>query len=162
MPDNTLIQVKRSDNIGRNVIDNFFAAVQRNDQKLFDKNIAENKPVGYIIAFSFGRGAVEEVARLHNKENIIIELVRVDKIVPIAKKPTISVEISDLSTVETLHATSLQPPVNAESPENTEGLRVKPAMTAQSKGSSKEHSKGIILHLVINLVSISTYLSYNQ
>ncbi|MDR3272157.1 MAG: hypothetical protein LBT29_01540, partial [Flavobacteriaceae bacterium] len=66
-----------------------------------------------------------------------------DKIVPIAKKPTISVEINDLTTVETLHATSLQPLVNAESPNNTEGLRVKPAMTAQSKGSSKEHSKGI-------------------
>ena len=53
--------------------------------------------LGYYIAFSFGRGAVEEVARLKLKENIIIELVTVDKIVPIAKKPTIKVEIRELS-----------------------------------------------------------------
>ncbi|MDR1838269.1 MAG: site-specific DNA-methyltransferase, partial [Treponema sp.] len=52
--DNTPIQVKRSDNIGRNVIDNFLSAVQRYDKNLFDKNIKDNKPVGYIIAFSFG------------------------------------------------------------------------------------------------------------
>jgi len=97
MPDNTPIQVKRSDNIGRNVIDNFFAAVQRSDKKLFDKNVAERKPVGYIIAFSFGKGAVEEVARLKLKEDIIIELVTVEKIVPIAKKPAITVIINELS-----------------------------------------------------------------
>ena len=97
MSDNTPIQVKRSDNIGRNVIDNFFAAVQRSDKKLFDKNVENRKPVGYIIAFSFGKGAVEEVARLKLKENIIIELVTVDKIVPIAKKPTLTVEINELS-----------------------------------------------------------------
>ena len=97
MPDNTPIQVKRSDNVGRNVIDNFFAAVQRSDKKLFDKNVASRNPAGYIIAFSFGKGAVEEVARLKLKENIIIELVTVDKIVPIAKKPAITVEINELA-----------------------------------------------------------------
>jgi site-specific DNA-methyltransferase (adenine-specific) len=97
MQDNTPVQVKRSDNIGRNVIDNFKSAVERFDKKLFDKNVANHKPVGYIIAFSFGKGAVEEVARLKLKENIIIELVPVDKIVPIAKKPVISVEINELS-----------------------------------------------------------------
>ena len=41
MPDNTPIQVKRSDNIGRNVIDNFLSAVQRSDKKLFEKNRVE-------------------------------------------------------------------------------------------------------------------------
>jgi len=98
--DNTPIQVKRSDNIGRNVIDNFFAAVQRSDKKLFDKNVENRKPVGYIIAFSFGKGAVEEVARLKLKEDIIIELVTVEKIVPIAKKPTITVDINELARDE--------------------------------------------------------------
>jgi hypothetical protein len=78
-------------------IDNFFAAVQRSDKRLFDKNIVNNKPVGYIIAFSFGKGAVEEVARLRLRENIIIELVTVDKIVPIAKKPTLTIEINELN-----------------------------------------------------------------
>jgi DNA modification methylase len=100
MPDNTPIQVKRSDGIGRNVIDNFLSAVKRADKKLYDKNIEDKKPIGYIIAFSFGRGAVEEVARLKLKENIIIELVTVDKIVPIAKKPTITVAINELSRDE--------------------------------------------------------------
>jgi len=97
MPDYTPIQVKRSENIGRNVIDNFFAAVQRSDKKLFDKNVSEQKPVGYVIAFSFGKGAVQEVARLQNEENIIIRLVKVEDIVPIAKKPSITVEIRELS-----------------------------------------------------------------
>ena len=92
------IQVKRSDNVGRNVIDNFFAAVQRSDKKLYEKNIKDKKPIGYIIAFSFGRGAVAEAARLSVKENIIINLVTVDRIVPIASGPTeIAVKMRDLS-----------------------------------------------------------------
>jgi hypothetical protein len=94
--ENTPIQVKRSDNIGRNVIDNFLSAIQRFDSKLFDKNIAEQKPVGHIIAFSFGRGAVEEVARLKNQKDIIIKLEKVEDIIPIAKKPTIKVEIIEI------------------------------------------------------------------
>lgn len=95
--DNTPIQVKRSDNIGRNVIDNFLSAVQRSDKKLFEKNKTDMKPVGFIIAFSFGRGAVEEVARLKNKENVIIKLVTVEEIVPIAKKPTVTVVLNELA-----------------------------------------------------------------
>ena len=90
------IQVKRSDNIGRNVVDNFLSAVQRFDKKLFDINVTEQKPIGFIIAFSFGRGAVEEVARLKNKENTIINLVTVESIIPIAKKPTLTIAINDL------------------------------------------------------------------
>src|SRR4028119_507929 len=35
------IQVKRSDNIGRNVVDNFYSAIQRFDKTLFDKNKQE-------------------------------------------------------------------------------------------------------------------------
>jgi site-specific DNA-methyltransferase (adenine-specific) len=97
MPDNTPIQVKRSDAIGRNVIDNFFAATQRSDKKLYEKNKKEKKPVGYIIAFSFSKGAIEEVARLKNRENVIIELVPVDKIVPIAAKPTVTIKMRELS-----------------------------------------------------------------
>jgi hypothetical protein len=93
--ENVPIQVKRSDDIGRNVIDNFFSAIQRYDKKLFDKNKLENQPVGYIIAFSFGKGAIQEVARLKNTENVIIKLMRVDEIVPIAKKPSLKVEVKD-------------------------------------------------------------------
>ncbi|MDR1492083.1 MAG: site-specific DNA-methyltransferase [Planctomycetaceae bacterium] len=96
MPDNTPIQVKRSDNVGRNVIDNFLSAIQRSDKKLFTKHVKESKPAGYVIAFSFGKGAVQEVARLKNQENIVIKLVTVEEIVPIAKKPAIHVEVNEL------------------------------------------------------------------
>ena len=82
MGDNTPIQVKRSDNIGRNVIDNFKSAVERYDKNLYAKNQKVKNPIGYIIAFSFGKGAIEEVSRLNNEDNIIIKLVRVDEIIP--------------------------------------------------------------------------------
>ena len=90
------IQVKRSDNIGRNVIDNFKAACERFDKTLFAQRKAAGQPVGVLIAFSFGKGAVQEVARLKNEENAHIALVAVEEIVPIAKKPTLTVEFRDL------------------------------------------------------------------
>jgi DNA modification methylase len=92
----TPIQVKRSDNIGRNVIDNFQSALMRYDKALYEKNKSAGDPVGFIIAFSFGKGAIQEVARLKNEENIIIKLVTVEEIVPIAKKPKLNVTINDL------------------------------------------------------------------
>ncbi|MEN9847684.1 MAG: hypothetical protein RL368_424 [Pseudomonadota bacterium] len=90
------IQVKRSDNIGRNVIDNFFSAIQRFDRNLFIKNKEEKKPVGVLIAFSFGKGAHQEVARLKNEANLIIQLLEVKDIIPIAKKPVLMLEFKDL------------------------------------------------------------------
>ncbi|OQY28176.1 MAG: hypothetical protein B6244_07945 [Candidatus Cloacimonetes bacterium 4572_55] len=94
--ENIPIQVKRSDSIGRNVIDNFKSAIERFDKTLYNKNIADKKTIGFIIAFSFGRGAIAEVARLKNKENIIIELIPVSKVVPIALKPKLTVIFNDL------------------------------------------------------------------
>ena len=95
--DGTPIQVKRSDNVPRDVIDKFATAAKRHDPNLFQNNIKNNKPAGYIIAFSFGKGTIEEVARLKNQENVTIELVRVDEIVPIASKPTVTITIQELS-----------------------------------------------------------------
>lgn len=60
------IQVKRSDRVGRNVVDNFETAVERYGA---DK--------GYVVAFSFTRGAVEEVARVKAAKGLDIELVTV-------------------------------------------------------------------------------------
>jgi DNA modification methylase len=96
MGDNTPVQVKRSDNVGRNVIDNFKSAVERYDKSLFVKNQKAGTPVGFIIAFSFSKGAVEEAARLKNKDGIIVKLVKVEDIVPIAVKPVIGVHINEL------------------------------------------------------------------
>ncbi len=92
------IQVKRSDDIGRNVIDNFKAACERFDKALYEKNRQAGAAVGCIIAFSFGKGAVQEVARLRNEENIMIKLVRVDEIVPVSQKPTIALDYKDMGT----------------------------------------------------------------
>ena len=94
--DNTPIQVKRSDNVGRNVVDNFHSAVMRYDKILYEKNKQTEKPIGYIIAFSFSKGSVQEVARLQNTESVIIKLVTVESIVPIAKKPSINLQFNDL------------------------------------------------------------------
>jgi DNA modification methylase len=47
------VQVKQSEKVGRNVVDNFETAIKR-----------AHHCRGYIIAFSFGRGAREEVARV--------------------------------------------------------------------------------------------------
>ncbi len=44
------IQVKQSEGIGRKVVDNFETAVKRG-----------GKTVGYIVAFSFGKGAYEKL-----------------------------------------------------------------------------------------------------
>ncbi len=60
------IQVKQSKSVGRNVVDNFETAVERN-----------GKSKGYIVAFSFTRGAYEEAARAKNAKGIEIELVTV-------------------------------------------------------------------------------------
>lgn len=100
--ENQPIQVKRSDNIGRNVIDNFKSACERYDKTVYDKNKAENRAVGIIIAFSFGKGAIQEVARLKNEENVVIKLVTVEEIVPIAKKPVLQINIQDVGTVKDL------------------------------------------------------------
>ncbi len=42
--ENIPIQVKRSDNIGRNVIDNFHSALMRYDKNLYEKKKKENFP----------------------------------------------------------------------------------------------------------------------
>ena len=101
--DGTPIQVKRSDNVPRDVIDKFPTAIQRYDKSLFLKNQKAKKPVGYILAFSFNKGAIEEVARLKNEDNIIVRLVKVEDIVPIAVKPVIGIHINELERDEKGH-----------------------------------------------------------
>jgi adenine specific DNA methylase Mod len=68
--DGTPIQVKHSEHVGRNVIDNFETAIKR-----------ENKKKGIVVALSFGKGSFEEVARIKNQEGIEIELKTVEDLV---------------------------------------------------------------------------------
>jgi DNA modification methylase len=97
MADGTPIQVKRSDGVGRNVVDNFLSAVKRADKKLYDKNKKEKKPIGCMIAFSFNSGAREEAARLKIKESIILDLKEVKEVVPLAEGPAIKIKWRVLS-----------------------------------------------------------------
>ena len=62
------IQVKQSEHVGRNVVDNFETAMQRVKQDM-----------GYIIAFSFGKGAYEEVAEAKQR-GLHMELLIADKL----------------------------------------------------------------------------------
>ena len=64
------IQVKQSEDVGRNVVDNFETAMRRLKKKK-----------GYIVAFSFGKGAREEVARVKNQEDVNIILRTVQELI---------------------------------------------------------------------------------
>jgi DNA modification methylase len=63
------LQVKQSESVGRNVVDNFETAIKR-----------MKKSRGVIVAFSFGKGAYEEVARVKNADGVEIELKTVEDI----------------------------------------------------------------------------------
>jgi len=60
------VQVKQSDDVGRNVVDNFETALRRRGAKK-----------GVIVAFGFGKGAYEEIARAKLHDKLEIELVKV-------------------------------------------------------------------------------------
>lgn len=62
------IQIKQSENVGREVIDKFESAIQRVEKKK-----------GFIIAFSFTKGSYEEVARIREK-GLFIHLIEVKEI----------------------------------------------------------------------------------
>lgn len=69
------IQVKQSEHVGRNVIDNFETAMRR-----------AKFTTGYVIAFSFTKGAVEEVARAR-EDGLDIKLIRVKEILLQVRRP---------------------------------------------------------------------------
>jgi hypothetical protein len=72
------IQVKQSEHIGRNVVDNFETALDR-----------VGKTTGYIIGFSFTKGAIEEVARAKAKNGIDIHLVKISSLVGKEDEPDV-------------------------------------------------------------------------
>lgn len=63
------IQVKQSEKVGRNVVDNFEAALKR-----------AGYTRGFLVAFSFTSTAYEEVARLKNTGEMEIELITVEEL----------------------------------------------------------------------------------
>lgn len=73
------IQVKQSDRVGRNVVDNFETAMRRNESD-----------TGYIVAFSFTKGAVEEAARARRDEGLTIRLLKVKEVLLGVRRPGVS------------------------------------------------------------------------
>jgi DNA modification methylase len=69
------IQVKQSESVGRNVVDNFETAIRR-----------AGSDTGYIVAFSFTRGAFEEVARARS-EGLTIRLVKIAEVLLGVRRP---------------------------------------------------------------------------
>ena len=70
------IQVKQSSGVGRNVIDNFETAVGR-----------AGKDKGYVIAFSFTKGAYEEAARAKAENGLDISLITVSDLIEVEEVP---------------------------------------------------------------------------
>jgi len=60
------IQVKQSERVGRNVIDNFETAIER-----------AKKSKGYVVAFSFTKGAYEEAARAKAQKKVDIRMIKI-------------------------------------------------------------------------------------
>jgi hypothetical protein len=99
------VQVKQSEGIGRNVVDNFETAIGR-----------DRRQKGYIVALSFGRGAREEVARAKAHEGLDIELVEVQDLLdgthPLAQNestifgaelaPVVPRDVATLPTIDEL------------------------------------------------------------
>jgi hypothetical protein len=112
--DSAPVQVKQQEAVGVDVIDKFLSAAQRFDETLFAKNRADKKPVGYIIAFSFGKGTINEAGRLNNETGTIIKLVRVEDIVPIVRRPKITLAVNDL-TPDRRHPRTIECVASAES-----------------------------------------------
>ncbi len=63
------VQIKQSERVGRNVVDNFETAIRR-----------EGKKKGEIYAFSFTKSAYEEAARVKRKEELEIKLITIQEL----------------------------------------------------------------------------------
>jgi len=88
--DGVPIQVKRwKSKVGRVEVQKFMGACSSN--RLYNDRIKSGLPVGYFIAFDYAKEAVAELARLERDNEIIIEKVQVNEIVPVAKRPVVSI-----------------------------------------------------------------------
>jgi DNA modification methylase len=105
----TVISIKRSEGIGRNVVDNLMTATRRHlrDQKS-SMNAKENYTIkihkgeidlaeydAVLVAFSFGKGTYSEVVDMKVKDDFKILLLTVEDILPVSKPPKVEVESLD-------------------------------------------------------------------
>ncbi len=65
----------------------------KGEVRSFDDRVKKGEVAGKILAFSFGKGAIQEAARLRNEDKILLDLVRVEDIISIAKKPNVKLVV---------------------------------------------------------------------
>jgi DNA modification methylase len=93
----TPIQVKKwKKPVGRATLDEFLTAIQRDNKYLFEKNKKEGQVCGFIIGFDFSRDTVNEVAKLKNNEDVIIELKYIRDIIPYENPPKVTLTAEEL------------------------------------------------------------------
>lgn len=81
------IQVKQAERVGRNVVDNFETAIERN-----------SSTKGIVVAFSFTRGAHEEAARVKASKGLEIELTTVQELLSTDGANLVTPQLSMLAT----------------------------------------------------------------
>jgi DNA modification methylase len=93
----TPIQVKKwRKPVGRATLDEFLTAIQRDDKYLFEKNKKEGQVCGFIIGFEFSKDIINEVAKLKNSDDIIIELKYIRDIIPYENPPKVTLTAEEL------------------------------------------------------------------
>ena len=97
----TPIQVKKwKKPVGRDTLDAFLTAIERDDKTLFAKNKKEGQICGFIIGFDFSKDIINAVAQLKNKENIIIELKYIKDIIPYDHPPKVTLTAEELEDLK--------------------------------------------------------------
>jgi DNA modification methylase len=97
----TPIQVKKwRKPVGRATLDEFLTAIKRDDAYLFEKNRKEGQVCGFIIGFDFSKDIINEVAKLRNTENTIIELKYVRDIIPYDNPPKVTLTAEELESLK--------------------------------------------------------------
>ncbi|MDR0789212.1 MAG: hypothetical protein LBO06_00295 [Bacteroidales bacterium] len=93
----TPIQVKKCKKpVGRATLDEFLTAIRRDNKFLFDKNKKEGQVCGFIIGFEFSKDIINEVSKLKNSEDIIIELKYIRDIIPYENPPKVKLSAQEL------------------------------------------------------------------
>jgi hypothetical protein len=97
----TPIQVKKwKKPVGRDTLDNFITAIARDNKYLFEQNKREGQICGFIIGFEFSKDLINEIARLKNNENILIELKYVRDIIPYENPPKVTLTAEKLEDLK--------------------------------------------------------------
>jgi DNA modification methylase len=93
----TPIQVKKwKKPVGRATLDEFLTAIQRDDKHLFEKNKKEGQVCGFIIGFEFSKDIINEIAKLKNSDDTIIELKYIRDIIPYENPPKVTLTAKEL------------------------------------------------------------------